>query len=161
MPTGWRFCPEDHELIRDYLYNKVIQQQLPFEGLIAECDLYGNENPWEIWECFSEYVVKSVHYEDLYVFTKLKRKNAGAKNVERKVGLGSWEGEAIAKEIIINNSNNMNQSVVIGFMKRFRFEKSGTHQDGKWIMHEYSLHPSLFPSNYLHVSLFSFKVSFS
>ena len=64
-PTGWRFCPKDTELIKDYLYNKFMAQKLPFEGIIVEYDLYGKENPWEIWERFSEHVVKIVHGEDL------------------------------------------------------------------------------------------------
>ncbi|KAI9095630.1 hypothetical protein K1719_026190 [Acacia pycnantha] len=152
IPSGWRFCPEDSELIKDYLYNKIMAQKLPFEGIIVEYDLYGKENPWEIWEHFSEHVVKTVHSEDLYVFTKVKRKNPQSRNAERKVGLGSWEGEAHAKNITVNVTNS-NHKIVIGFMKSFRFEKSRTHQDGKWIMHEYSLHPSLFPSNYYYLQM--------
>lgn len=156
VPPGHRFVPTDEELVGYYLFNKVTGMALP-EGVIPECDLYGDLNPWDIWHRHRHRVVKTAAGEDLYLFTRLRRKTPGAKRVERRVGVGAWEGEASSKKI---HMMLLGTPQCVGFMKRFRFEKSQTHQDGAWIMHEYSLnHDSLFPPTYqLQVSISTYLV---
>ncbi|KAF7836572.1 NAC transcription factor 47-like [Senna tora] len=90
FPGGFRFIPKDEELIQYYLFNKITGMPLP-EGVVLECDLYGSENPWEIWQRYSHKVVKWEEGEDLYFFTTLKKKSS--RRIERSVGIGRWEGE--------------------------------------------------------------------
>ena len=71
--------------------------------------------------------------QDLYFFTRLKRKKPNAKRVERRVGIGAWQGED-GKNLIMSQTAS---HVCIGSKKRLRFEKSGTRHDGQWIMHNY------------------------
>ncbi|KAF7843015.1 NAC domain-containing protein 67 [Senna tora] len=91
MPVGLKFLPTDAELVGCYLYKKVTGMALP-NGVVFECDLYGKENPWEIWERYKQNVVKCVEGEDLYFFTKLKKKSPKAKRIERRIGIGRCMG---------------------------------------------------------------------
>ncbi|XP_057745230.1 uncharacterized protein LOC130963096 [Arachis stenosperma] len=59
----------------------------------------------------------------------------------RTIGLDSWEGEDIGKEIMANKTNQR-----IGTRKQYRFEKSGTSHDGGWILHQYTIDSSLLPN---------------
>ncbi|XP_027364303.1 NAC domain-containing protein 2-like [Abrus precatorius] len=130
------FKPTDDELIRLFLYNKVHGKPLPSDATILEYDLYGDKNPWEIWEAFAG--SNSYSGKDLYFFTTHKKKFQNGSRLVRTIGKGSWEGEDVGKEVVASDTNQR-----IGIKKRFRFEKSGTHHDGAWIMHEYSLDSSL------------------
>lgn len=131
-----KFKPTDEELIKFFLYNKINGKPLPTHATILECDLYGERNPWEIWEAFAE--SNSYDGKDLYFFTTLKRKFLTSSRLVRTIGLGSWEGEDVGKVVMAKGTNQR-----IGLKKRFRFEKSGTSHDGAWILHEYSLDSSL------------------
>lgn len=147
------FKPTDVELLQLFLYNKVHGKPLPNYGPILEYDLFGDKNPWEIWDEFGG--SHSYDGRDLYFFTLLKRKrkfanSTGSRSV-RTIGLGSWEGEDSGKTIV---ANNRNQPQPLGTRKRYRFEKSGTDQDGRWILHEFSLDASLLSSDPLVNTLF-------
>ncbi|XP_057426088.1 NAC transcription factor 32-like [Lotus japonicus] len=128
------FNPTDDELLQLFLYNKVHGKPLPDNANILEYDLYGETNPWEIWEEFGD--SNSYGGKDLYFFTKLKKKLGASARSVRTIGLGSWESEGAGKIVVAHNK-------LLGMKKRFRFEKSGTIEDGKWNMHEYSLDSSL------------------
>ncbi|KAK7345128.1 hypothetical protein VNO77_15589 [Canavalia gladiata] len=130
------FKPTDDELIKLFLYNKVHGKPLPSNAIIVEYDLYGEKNPWEIWEEFAG--SNSYGGKDLYFFTTRKKKFGNGKRSVRTIGQGSWEGEDVGKDVMVTKTNQC-----IGLKKRFRFEKSGTQHDGAWIMHEYTLHSSL------------------
>ncbi|XP_016185752.1 NAC domain-containing protein 41-like [Arachis ipaensis] len=120
LPSGAskKFKPTDEELIQDFLLNKINGRPLPNNGTILEGEMFGTEkNPWEIWE---ENVENSYDGKDLYFFTTLKRKfSTNSLRMVRTIGLGSWEGEDIGKEIMANKTNQR-----IGMRKRYRFEKS-------------------------------------
>ncbi|KAE9612315.1 putative transcription factor NAM family [Lupinus albus] len=125
----------DDELIQNFLYKKIHAELVPNHLTILECDLYGSKNPWEIWEAFEG---SSYDGRDLYIFTTLKKKSLNGSRFLRIIGCGSWEAEDTGKKVVVEATNQC-----IGLKKRFRFEKSGTVHDGAWIMHEYSLDPSL------------------
>ncbi|OIW12115.1 hypothetical protein TanjilG_31222 [Lupinus angustifolius] len=125
----------DDELIQNFLYKKIHAEVVPTHLTILECDLYGSKNPWEIWEAFEG---SSYDGRDLYIFTTLKKKSLNGARFLRIIGCGSWEAEDTGKKVVVEGTNQC-----IGLKKRFRFEKSDTEHDGAWIMHEYSLHPSL------------------
>lgn len=146
-----KFHPRDDELIQVFLLNKVNAKPLPNNVTILEYDLYGEKNPWEIWEAFEG---SNYNGKDLYFFTTLKKKSLNGSRFVRTIGSGSWEGEDTGKMVVAHGSNQC-----IGLKKRFRFEKSGTNHDGAWIMHEYSLDPSLLSNQSVSIMLHIYRHS--
>ncbi|GFZ11521.1 hypothetical protein Acr_22g0009190 [Actinidia rufa] len=69
VPYGFTFNPKDHELIY-LLLRKASGNSLPVEHLIEECDLFGKEEPWEIFGRGME--------KTRYFFAKLKKKGKSA-----------------------------------------------------------------------------------
>ncbi|KAJ0010141.1 hypothetical protein Pint_33477 [Pistacia integerrima] len=110
LPPGYKFRPTDVDLIGHYLHKKFFGLPLSSD-IVKDCDLYGSQEPWEIWEFY--------------------KKSSKSKIFCRKVGLGAWQGEDAAQEIQDNR--------VIGYKKRFRYENKGSEHYGEWIMHEYTL----------------------
>ncbi|KAJ0090695.1 hypothetical protein Patl1_13937 [Pistacia atlantica] len=125
LPPGNKFRPTDVDLIAHYLHKKVFGLPLSSD-IVKDCDLYGSQEPWEIWKFY-----KGEKAEDLYAFTPLKKTSSKGKRICRKVGSGAWYGEDAAQEIQDNR--------VIGYKKSFRYENKASEHDGEWIMHEYTL----------------------
>ncbi|PSR97993.1 NAC domain-containing protein [Actinidia chinensis var. chinensis] len=128
IPYGFKFSPEDHELIY-ILYRKVNGNSLPVdEGLIEERDLFGKEEPWEIFGRGTE--------KTRYFFVKLKKKgkSADGSNFVRTVGKGTWKGQD--GQIPIKDQ----QGRTIGFKKNLVYKGKGPNTNGRWLMKEYHLH---------------------
>ena len=123
------FNPTDEDLILSFHSNKANGKPLPNEATINihECDLYGNKNPWEIWEAF-----EGSNTRELYFFTTKKKKPS---RLVRTTGLGSWEAKSNKGRAIMAKDTHQH----IGTKKCLWLEKSGTIHDGAWIMHEYCL----------------------
>ncbi|XP_031283269.1 protein CUP-SHAPED COTYLEDON 1-like [Pistacia vera] len=121
LPPDYKFVPSDAELIGFYLYNKV--HNLPFSrDTIPECDLYGRQEPWQIWEMYEG---PKLANQDLYFFTLLKKKSNKGSRICRGVGSGTWQGEDGAKEIKFEKTH-----LKIGLKKRFRYESKGSEHNG-------------------------------
>ncbi|KAK0598584.1 hypothetical protein LWI29_036063 [Acer saccharum] len=158
--VGFRFRPSDEELLAFYLYTKIARMELPPQydtlTLIKDCDLYGELEPWQIWEYYKgeDNKNKDDHdgeeeEEEMFFFTKLKKKSANGLRISRMVGCGggAWQSEDTAKKIPPPSSSSSSTENALGFKKRFRYEnKSNPEHDGDWIMIEYSLDPSLVES---------------
>ncbi|PSR97891.1 NAC domain-containing protein [Actinidia chinensis var. chinensis] len=128
VPYGFTFSPEDHELIY-ILYRKVNGNSLPVdEDLIEERDLFGKEEPWEIFGRGTE--------KTRYFFVKLKKKgkSADGSNFVRTVGKGTWKGQD--GQIPIKDQ----QGRTIGFKKNLVYKGKGSNNNGRWLMKEYHLH---------------------
>lgn len=134
IPVGFKFRPSDQELIEHYLYSKVFELPIPCD-IVRECDLYGSQEPWEIWESFGGPGLNAD--EDLYFFTRLKKKTSKGSRICRIIGSGAWQGEDAGSQIVSPCQ------VVIGLKKRYRYENKGCRDSGCWIMHEYSLDSSV------------------
>ncbi|CAK7339957.1 unnamed protein product, partial [Dovyalis caffra] len=52
VPLGYRFNPTDSELACHYLYNKVMGFPLSCPHIVQDYDLYGQEEPWQVWDKF-------------------------------------------------------------------------------------------------------------
>ncbi|KAA8542684.1 hypothetical protein F0562_023817 [Nyssa sinensis] len=89
---GIRFHPTDQELIEDYLLYKVMGIPLVLEDLVKESDLYGDKEPWEIFDTAAERIQ--------YFFTKLKKKSVAGSRFSRTVGKGTWKGLDGGKQIL-------------------------------------------------------------
>ncbi|CAK7353024.1 unnamed protein product [Dovyalis caffra] len=133
----YRFRPDDQELIRFYLYEKITNPDL-FSAMsipVRDCHLFGSQarEPWQIWESFPKR-----DGEDLFFFTQLTKKG---KNFVRKIsrGPGTWHQEY--KDPPFNVSVDHNTEVE-AIKKLFTYRNPKSDQNGSWFMFEYSL-PSL------------------
>ncbi|GFY82823.1 hypothetical protein Acr_02g0010630 [Actinidia rufa] len=128
VPYGFTFNPKDHELIY-LLLRKANGNSLPVdEHLIEECDLFGKEEPWEIFGRGTE--------KTRYFFAKLKKKGKSAhgSNFVRTAGKGTWKGQDGMIPI------KDDQGKTIGFKKNLIYMGKGPNTHGRWLMKEYHLH---------------------
>ncbi|KAK1399324.1 hypothetical protein POM88_009187 [Heracleum sosnowskyi] len=150
FPPGYRFYPNDEELLSFYLKPKVNGETLPCD-VILEKQIYGdNANPWEVFDDSSTPWIISGGSKIVYAFTPLTKvagssSGRGSKkkeNYAKKAGCGNWHGETGREPIMEGNR-------VIGFRRLLCFEIndidfcSKNHVDlnkpGHWLMHEFVL----------------------
>ncbi|CAL1372911.1 unnamed protein product [Linum trigynum] len=156
---GLRFLPTDQELVIGYLLGKLTGMPLPSDKHVFDCDLYGGEEPWEIWTrfrgggaCSGFRYFGDDEAEDLYFLTPLKKKNLNAIRLDRSVGScgGSWHEES-------SNASTSSDGRISWVMKRLCYKRKNNKKKKKnqqqpnygggggyddqvtWIMHEYSL----------------------
>ncbi|GFY95960.1 hypothetical protein Acr_11g0002660 [Actinidia rufa] len=124
IPAGFKFRPTDQQLIHDYLSNKIVGKELPFEGIILERDVYEEQVLSELFRSWNE-----SGDTRSYFFTRLKKKAA---NYCRTVGNGTWRSQYSR---VINDG----ESNTIGIKRSFEYMNIGSVQHKKWIMMEFSL----------------------
>ena len=136
IPVGYVFCPTEEELLGYYLYSKVLGEQAS-PLVLPVIDLYTQE-PSQIWQ-----QCRGVDNQDIYFFTTLQKKKS---RIIRKVGAngGTWSGENKPQQVFSSIIDNL----LLGTMKRFRYEKSQVKEDCTWIMYEYTLNPSILPEGW-------------
>ncbi|XVF67058.1 hypothetical protein PTKIN_Ptkin10aG0090400 [Pterospermum kingtungense] len=146
MFVGLRFEPSD-ALLMGFLYDRLSGNNMLHPGhdmIIKECDLYGEKEPWEIWDLYGgdNILRQSLASQDLYFFTQLKKKTSNGSRINRSLGKGTWKGEDSGKQITY--SRFQEKPKPLGFKKRFRYEDGNGRGHGHgWILHEYSLDASL------------------
>ncbi|XP_050368938.1 NAC domain-containing protein 83-like [Argentina anserina] len=143
---GQRFCPMEDELLMYYLKPKVNAKEVPGgETLICEVDLYGEEEPWSIWERFEAERVNDLRRnKDLYFFTKKKKVSAKGSRRYRKVGSGTWKGQDAARKIYLVDQNQQQTRTLLGFKKTYTYRNPKSVHHGGWIMYEFELNESQF-----------------
>ncbi|WRX12166.1 NAC domain - like 10 [Theobroma cacao] len=101
-----------------YLFSKVTGKSMLHldQVQIKDFDLYGEKEPWEIWDLHGGFNLQSD--EDLYFFTKLKKKSQNGSRINRSVGTGTWMGEDSGKPIY----SRLSAIQPLGFKRRFRYE---------------------------------------
>ncbi|XP_024172275.1 uncharacterized protein LOC112178349 [Rosa chinensis] len=142
---GQRFCPMEDELLMSYLKPKVNGMQVPDnEDLICEMDLYGDQDPWKIWERFEARRANDLRRnKDLYFFTQKRKKTATSTRTSRTVGGGgTWKGLNAAKEMYLLDQNQQPTSTLLGFKKTFTYKNKNSVHHGCWIMYEFELDKS-------------------
>ncbi|XP_028125083.1 NAC domain containing protein 52-like [Camellia sinensis] len=135
--VGGKSLPTNEELVSHYLFKKAIEEPLSYEGVILEHDLYGDEEPWDIfWRSNWNKNVSNYYYYTTLKKKKCKNQKFG-KRFARTVGKGgTWSG--VDSQPIRNQKR-----VLIGCKKNFVYEKRGSAQHGRWLMKEYSLDGTL------------------
>ncbi|CAN6561216.1 unnamed protein product [Malus baccata var. baccata] len=152
VPVGYRFMPRDDELLLGYLRPKLDGQDYP-KGIVHDCDLYGLEEPSDIWKRLnraSHDGQECTDGKDIYVFTTLNSKAPNGSRVCRTVGTtcGTWKGEDAGKKIYASGIKHP-----IGFKKRYTYRNKGSSQNDHWIMHEFHLDPSLLRNKHHQLTL--------
>ncbi|XP_050378437.1 NAC domain-containing protein 14-like [Argentina anserina] len=143
---GQRFDPMEEELLLCYLKPKVNGQEVPGnDSLICDFDLYGDKEPWQIWEMFqSKHTYDLRKRRDMYFFTQKKKMRATASRSCRKVWAGSWKGQIRAQHIYLLDQNLSPTSTLLGFKKTYTYTypKNSSVRHGSWTMYEYELDKS-------------------
>ncbi|KAK3219801.1 hypothetical protein Dsin_013771 [Dipteronia sinensis] len=105
LPPGYKFCPNDEELILDYLMKKVTNQSLPC-NVIIDVDLY-KYNPWDLAE---KYFKKS-REKKWYLFTPTTRKYPNGERPSRSAGDGYWKASGADKNIRYKDRKPYNDKI--------------------------------------------------
>ncbi|KAJ6737133.1 putative proteinC DOMAIN-CONTAINING PROTEIN 82-RELATED [Salix viminalis] len=93
---GYRFSPDDQELVKYYLYPKVTNPLFTPSAPVRDCDIYAYQ-PLQIWNAFHR-----IHGEDVFFFTNLKKKSPD-NNVTRQIagGPATWRREDRGKDFSV------------------------------------------------------------
>ncbi|XP_022846423.1 NAC transcription factor 29-like [Olea europaea var. sylvestris] len=128
FPPGYRFIPEDDELILHYLNNRIMNKPIPY-SIIRDVELY-KHNPKDLAENYSDNGINS-----WYFFTPRDRKYKNGSRPNRGAGDGYWKATGADKLIYYNNE-------VVGAKKALVFYKGKPPKGTKtsWIMQEYRVH---------------------
>ncbi|CAA0828491.1 NAC domain-containing protein 78 [Striga hermonthica] len=137
ISNGFRFRPTDGECIA-YLLGFVTGNSPPSHGFISIADLYGQTEPWELFEN-SEVKSRGCRY----FFTKLKKvgakKGRSYQRYSRNVGTcgGNWSNKGQKSDIIGPKGNIVGHSRTFRYQPRNSDDVGPTH--GEWALKEYSL----------------------
>ncbi|XP_050379863.1 NAC domain-containing protein 2-like [Argentina anserina] len=136
---GERFCPMEDELILFYLKPMLSGERVPGRNkVVFDCDLYGHQEPWEIWEAYKSKRPNDLRLnKDLYFFTQHKKMSSTDKRIRRTVGSGTWHGN-IGKPV-----KSLETGHVVGSKKVFSYENKASVHHGCWILYEFYLDRSL------------------
>ncbi|KAL6144123.1 hypothetical protein ACLB2K_054818 [Fragaria x ananassa] len=131
---GVRFCPMEDELLLFYLKPMLSGQNvLGRNKVVFDCDLYGQQEPWEIWEAYKTKRPNDLRlHKDLYFFTQHKKMKSTDKRIRRTVGSGTWKGNDSGKPVKSSGRK-------IGLKKRFTYGNEKSKHHGCWILHEFYL----------------------
>ncbi|PRQ18898.1 putative transcription factor NAM family [Rosa chinensis] len=137
---GQRFCPMDDELVLFYLKPMLSGQNVPGRSrVVFDCDLYGQQEPWEIWEAFKTRRPHDLRLnKDIYFFTQHKKMSSTDKRVRRNVGSGTWKGDDSGKPV-----RSVDSGCVVGLKKRYTYKNEDSVHNGCWILYEFYLDRSL------------------
>ncbi|KAK1380947.1 NAC domain-containing protein [Heracleum sosnowskyi] len=146
IPPGYRFVPDDVQLIDDYL--KVIvdhPEQGGVNGLIFTVNLYGSD-PEELTAVHQEQCEKT-----WYFFTKRNRKYANGTRPDRAAGEGYWKQTNVVQYIFRRGENNKRVKIGRKITLDYYYKKGGKEKDDfrtDWKMTEYRLDGVNLQNNY-------------
>ena len=95
-PGGFVFDPLDEVLVIHYLHPKATEiSDCKCPEVIPERDLYGTEEPWQIWEKMEKANNCIRNKEEMFFFTRLKRVSPKSNRCKRSVGKGCGKAMVI------------------------------------------------------------------
>ncbi|KAM0881834.1 hypothetical protein ACQ4PT_032693 [Festuca glaucescens] len=126
--SGFKFDPDDDELVEQYLLRRILGQQLPLEGVICEDDPL-SATPWELLK-------KHKREDDAFFFADVQTKHdKGSRQKRTCVDEGGcWEGQKapVDGERLRVAGSGTDEITWKKYMLNF-------HHHGGWVMHEYSI----------------------
>ncbi|XP_042429350.1 uncharacterized protein LOC122016187 [Zingiber officinale] len=125
LPPGFRFHPNDHELVCHYLSRKVSDQ----ERTMVEVDLHVQE-PWELPDA------AKLGADEWYFFSFRDRKYATGSRTNRATKSGYWK--ATGKDRAVSDPAT---GAAVGMRKTLVFYRGRAPNGAKtnWVMHEFRL----------------------
>lgn len=136
LPAGFRFHPNDDEIITFYLLKKVLNSN--FSAIaIGEADLNRCE-PWDLPK------KAKMREKEWYFFCQRDRKYPTGTRTNRATESGYWKATGKDKEIYKGKSNQL-----VGMKKTLVFYKGRAPRGEKtnWVMHEFRLDGQLSTCN--------------
>ncbi|XP_062144917.1 NAC domain-containing protein 92-like [Alnus glutinosa] len=136
LPVGYRFCPEDDELITHYLKNKLLGRPLS-ANIIRDIDLYEYDPDQLPIDQF-----KYGKGDEAYYFTNTR--------LNRATKHGYWKETGEDEQVFGGDSDE-----IVGFKKilNFYWGQEPNGEKSQWIMKEFILHPSIIPADALSDSI--------
>ncbi|CAN0903235.1 hypothetical protein LINGRAHAP2_LOCUS22444 [Linum grandiflorum] len=137
LPLGYRFNPSKEELVSFYLYNHI-SSGFSFQNLwfcpVSVCDLYGSEEPWDIWTRYQSEGL-GLPIGDAILITKLKR---SGKRFARSVGAcgGSWHRTDKDNEFTVRCSDSL---VLDAVGRNYEYKNRSSKENQCWALSEYSI----------------------
>ncbi|KAK3221571.1 hypothetical protein Dsin_008596 [Dipteronia sinensis] len=128
FPVGYRFCPQDGELILHYLKKKVLNQQLP-PNKIVQVNIY-QHNPKDLAEFYKAYKENGAYY----FFTPRDRKYRNGDRPSRAAGCGYWKATGANKPVYHKNKRVGSRNALVFYKGK---PPHGNKTD--WIMHEFKV----------------------
>lgn len=132
LPLGMKiwFSPTDSQLVRYFLVSNFASN-----FIIYDCDLFGQDEPWEIWDKYSGlFSDPPVLYFFISSLKKMGYKGRGC-NFERTVGSGTWNQKEASKVVYDNDDQERNP---IGRKRKLRYVNQGSIHHGEWYLEEYT-----------------------
>ncbi|KAL4377847.1 hypothetical protein GQ457_02G003960 [Hibiscus cannabinus] len=128
LPPGFRFCPNDEELVCHYLYKKITKEDV-LKGTLVEIDLHICE-PWQLPE------VAKLNANEWYFFSFRDRKYATGFRTNRATTSGYWKATGKDRTVVDPRTQE-----IVGMRKTLVFYKNRAPNGIKtgWIMHEFRL----------------------
>ncbi|KAG6785787.1 protein CUP-SHAPEDTYLEDON 2-like [Populus alba x Populus x berolinensis] len=128
LPPGFRFYPNDEELVCHYLYKKITNEEV-LKGTLVEIDLHTCE-PWQLPE------VAKLNATEWYFFSFRDRKYATGFRTNRATTSGYWKATGKDRTVLDPTTRE-----VVGMRKTLVFYKNRAPNGIKtgWIMHEFRL----------------------
>ncbi|ONK70736.1 uncharacterized protein A4U43_C04F1000 [Asparagus officinalis] len=129
LPPGFRFYPNDEELVCHYLCRKVRSTEGAVEGTMVEVDLHTHD-PWELPD------VARLNANEWYFFSFRDRKYATGSRSNRASKSGYWK--ATGKDRMVCDPSTRG---VVGLRKTLVFYRGRAPNGIKssWVMHEFRL----------------------
>ncbi|PIA44268.1 hypothetical protein AQUCO_01700101v1 [Aquilegia coerulea] len=140
LPRGFSFKPTDAELISYYLKKKILGEAFTSLNYIRDREIYGEKAPSHPSQLFEE-----SSSDELYFFTKIKKKYTRTTRINRTAGNGSWVIQTPRTNVYDKND----KSLVIGHKAYLIFTLKSPQQalemdkneqlQRQWQMYEYTL----------------------
>ncbi|KAL6130769.1 hypothetical protein ACLB2K_069148 [Fragaria x ananassa] len=131
LPLGTQitFNPTDSQLIQFLL------QDLAPDFIITDCDLFGHEEPWAIWDKYLGFR-NQFNPDELYFFMPALKKLSpnGGSRINRTIGGGSWTQKEPFKIVCADE----NEGRAIGVKRKLKYLNQGWDQNAQWCLDEYT-----------------------
>ncbi|KAM0873408.1 hypothetical protein ACQ4PT_038090 [Festuca glaucescens] len=130
LSPGFKFDPDDDELVEQYLLRRILCQQLPLEGVICEDDPL-SATPWELLK-------KHKREDDAFFFANGQTKHGKGNRLKRTCVGGCWEGQ---KPLVDGDRLRVPDIGTEITWKKYmlNFHSNGEKGSTGWVMHEYSI----------------------
>ncbi|KAF3454912.1 hypothetical protein FNV43_RR05360 [Rhamnella rubrinervis] len=139
LKKGFKFLPSDEQLVQ-LLYEKIVYgYDHSHEVPLMEYDLYGPQEPSNVWKIFGGDRFDEGSNEDLYFLTKLKKVCVTSSRINRSVGSGGTWSAAYSREFSTRSRISQDAPVITAKKTHLRYENEGSLDHGAWIMHEFCL----------------------
>ncbi|KAM0868866.1 hypothetical protein ACQ4PT_041040 [Festuca glaucescens] len=130
LSPGFKFEPDDDELVEQYLLRRILGQQLPLEGVILKADPL-SAPPWKLLK-------EHNREDDAFFFSDVQTKHSkGTRQKRTCVDKGGcWEGQ---KAPMDGERLRVGTDEITWKKYMLNFHEHGVKGSTGWVMHEYSI----------------------